>query len=1005
MSQPMHSFDTIPNFDGFPYLGSIIERYQQHVHYLEDPVADRILNETEERLGMKLPPYLRKFYSKWNGGDLFKSNLQIRKVMQLTVVNKNNKHIILFAHQEGGPKWVYTEDGAGGFVFGTWTQETFQPLFSSFSDWLDCCLHYFAEGPFVNALEEYFKNAESKDYLKIERAKAFLEVGKTKRALKLLQGISTEQGLVPARILLGDALFEQDSEAAINCYEEALRLLSFPLPYQEYVPSTAWLSRLEELSDPESLRLDLLILWNEGISEPRSQYECELIEQIVLMLQRLSFQKAWNSEGEERTSYLSSILGFSKITEIKGAGLLIEARERLLSWSLGYSADALQLEIAKMYFFYGEYDWAEQQLRTLHNASKSIQDQRSLLIGRIISQQKENWGLDILFPILESSEDPKILAEACLLSARYYLRFGEQEQASQALEEVKSFLLEIRSPSLEAEYLLIQGLLFSEENLINAAFDAFTKAEIKARQAMNVLLCGEALVHKGDVYRRSLGDAKAVEYYRAARELFADNHCLFGWERVSFKLGELIGNGTQILESYKIAKSIDDVQGVLQAEQALKDLGIEHKEGSILNWFLQEIKKRQGERNAAQRSKAPFLRKDADRPERRLSNIRNAFALCDESILDELKDKILFYLPKLQESELSSSNHDLLDFLAALDLVTAHQSSKAVEIILQIIEKGDLTGLAKQGFVQILSRTKNIPVSVGLLSFLSDSESDFLTKLMAIEILGWRRERSALPLIVEILHQSKSIKMRRQVILSLGRIGDRSVVPDLLEYIDDTVFSTEISLSLLLLGEHSALDWHAQSLASGIKGKNVHLGQLVGRYGGSAYLLLLKNIIQNHEEAEILQHAIHGLGYLGDCRVVPFLIELTGFREESMSKAASEALELITGHYEGIDEFLLRNRWREWWKEMSYAFKEGHRYRSGKEMSPELLIAALKDDDLLVRLAAYDELVISTGTQLSFDAEGDWWAQQKQISAWENWWTQNQQNVVAGRWYFDGRLL
>ena len=47
MSQPMPSFDTMPNFDAFPYLGTIIQRYQQHVHSLEGPVAERILNETE----------------------------------------------------------------------------------------------------------------------------------------------------------------------------------------------------------------------------------------------------------------------------------------------------------------------------------------------------------------------------------------------------------------------------------------------------------------------------------------------------------------------------------------------------------------------------------------------------------------------------------------------------------------------------------------------------------------------------------------------------------------------------------------------------------------------------------------------------------------------------------------------------------------------------------------------------------------------------------------------
>ena len=280
--------------------------------------------------------------------------------------------------------------------------------------------------------------------------------------------------------------------------------------------------------------------------------------------------------------------------------------------------------------------------------------------------------------------------------------------------------------------------------------------------------------------------------------------------------------------------------------------------------------------------------------------------------------------------------------------------------------------------------------------------------MMAAEILGWRREKAALPLLLDLLHKTKSSRMRREVILSLGRIRDRAVVPELLKYTEDLQVSAELSLSLLLLGEHSALDWHAQSLTAGIQGQNVHLGQLVGRYGGSAYLLLLRNVIQsneNNEKPATLKNAIHGLGYLGDPRVVPFLIDLTGLREEAISKAASEALELITGHYEGTEEFLLRRRWEEWWRLNQHNFETGVRYRLGHLMSPELLINILKDDDLVDRLCAYDELVISTGVHLPFDAEGDWWIQKKQIIQWEKWWADNHQNFEAGRWYFDGQIL
>ena len=1005
MSQPIPSFDTVSSKYDFPYLMSILRRYQQHVHYLEDPVAPRVLSRAEERLGMKIPPSLRNFYLRWNGADLFMSHLQIREVMQLTAVSRKHKHIILFAYQEEGTKWAYAEDGRDGFVFGIWKNEQFLPLFSSFTDWLKCGLHYFSEGPFLDPWKERYTLAEGKAYLQLHRARQLLREDQLALATEILQEISLEQVLIPARIALGDALYHTDREASANCYQEALQLLSFPLPYQEYVPSIDWLDRLEEQLPTEVLYDELLALWNHRMESTRTVYECQIIEKIALIIARLSFQKAWNAEGEERSKHLSFILGFSKTLEIKGAGFLIEAREKLVSWGLDYYPYAIQLEIARMYFFYGEYDWAEQRLRSLYDAPPALQHQRDLLIGRIICQQKENWGLDILFPLLDAAEDPRILSEVCLLSARYYLQFGDQVEALQALEEAESFAGEFEDTRLDCEFLIIQGLLATEQNLINYAFELFAKAQKKATEAQDVLLYGEALVHMGDIYRRSLGDDKAIELYQEAESLFCEYHCRFGWERVSLKLGELAGNGSQLLEVYKIAKDISDVQGVLQAEKALRELQFEYKEPSLLSWFLQEIRTRQGERASAQRCKAPFIRKDADRPERRLGNLRKGFSLCDVSILDELEEKILFYLPKLQESELSSSNHDLLAFMAALDLVNSHPSSKAVEIILKIIERGNLFGLAKEGFVQILSRTKNIPVSIGLLSFLENPESSFDTRIMAVEILGWRREEAAIPFLIMLLHDTKSSRMRREVVKSLGRIRNRKVVPELLRHTNDTQISGELSLALLLLGEHSALDWHAQSLAAGMNRKNVHLGSLVGRYGGSAYLLLLRNITQGDEEPEILKNAVHGLGYLGDPSVVPFLINLTGLREETISKAASEALELITGHYEGTEEFLLRRRWEEWWRLNQHNFESGVRYRLGKLMSPALLIHSLKNDDLLERLSAYDELVISTGVQLGFDPEGDWWLQKKQIAKWEKWWDENQNNFEEGKWYFDGKAL
>jgi hypothetical protein len=167
--------------------------------------------------------------------------------------------------------------------------------------------------------------------------------------------------------------------------------------------------------------------------------------------------------------------------------------------------------------------------------------------------------------------------------------------------------------------------------------------------------------------------------------------------------------------------------------------------------------------------------------------------------------------------------------------------------------------------------------------------------------------------------------------------------------------------------------------------------------------LLLLNSAQSKEAISI--SAVHGIGYLGDPKVVSKLIEFTGSRNLPFAHAASQALELITGHYESLDEYLLRSRWAEWWEENEHQFENGTRYRYGKRMSPKILIDRLAHDDLLVRIACYDELVIYTGVNLPFDAEGPWRKQLLQHNEWLCWWEENKNTFPVGKWLFHGEQI
>ena len=147
---------------------------------------------------------------------------------------------------------------------------------------------------------------------------------------------------------------------------------------------------------------------------------------------------------------------------------------------------------------------------------------------------------------------------------------------------------------------------------------------------------------------------------------------------------------------------------------------------------------------------------------------------------------------------------------------------------------------------------------------------------MAAEVLGWRREKEAVKWLCRCVGPDNSVQVRRAAIVALGRIGDSSAVDELLQCIDEEGLKEPTAIALLLLGEWKGLDEQAQALAQQIPNSSQVLGEIVGRYGGPSYLLLLMRALEFKGEQAL--GAILGLGYLGDPRVVPKLIEYTANR-------------------------------------------------------------------------------------------------------------------------------
>jgi len=356
--------------------------------------------------------------------------------------------------------------------------------------------------------------------------------------------------------------------------------------------------------------------------------------------------------------------------------------------------------------------------------------------------------------------------------------------------------------------------------------------------------------------------------------------------------------------------------------------------------------------------------------------------------------------------EMEASSGRALDpavasYVASADLLASHRSYEAAKFLLDQVMLQKLPELPMRALRGAVTRSPNAALVDGLLQAVEDpGEKRGLA--VAVEIMGWRRERSAVPALLKLLDGDQSPPVRKAVVAALGRIGDSRAQSLLLASISDSELREEVAVALLLLGDRRGVDYHAQSLAAGTE-LDAAPGEIVGRYGGPSYLLLLRGTAEG-QGAKALG-ALQGLGYLGDPRGVPSLLGAMSARDRARTAVAAGALEMITGNHEDLEQPGLHALWEKYWEENESRFQPGIRYRDGQIMDLGLLVDKLGDDDPLVRRGAYDELVISTGCNLPFDADGPWRVQLIHRSAWRRWVRAHDEGFGRGDWWFNGQSI
>jgi HEAT repeat protein len=974
----------------------MIDHYRQDVHQLQPPSKAGAIEAIRGGIPIPLPPTLEGFLSRWNGAILFRGALRIRSTSELAAAAENVRNVIVFAD---GPaqddRWAFATDGHGQVVVGKWHESDntgdlgqFEPLHDRFDRWLMST---------VKILDENHREAASKlktrleadpdsGYLLLALAEQVLHQGDPTQARTLLErATARDPALAPAWERLGDTMIGHEDDKARFAYLKALRGIRLPAPFPSSSPPTPQLIRTLARLFPrgdDGWERELRCFMDESVQDALTEIEAGLVEAAAVALAQVLLDRGDRPGAREA---------------------LVAHIDRARAFQVGILPIEAVLVLAEVEIELGLHDEAERRLRLLRNEEGVIHARTQLLLGWIAASRQEPWAEQILTEAIEGLEprsvmgpDPHIAMRfrGLVMLAERRLLLGQLQTSKELSAQARVLADRLADEALHARLDLLEGDQCRQADDIPGAESAWRSAQQREHGCSQLKV--RLLLRRGDLFRLTGDTQRAAEDYLQATQDFQALHLPTreGWAHL--RLAQL-GRRESIEQARTLFKAADLAAGVAATD------AIAGNPAQCLEWHLERSGEHARDRANAQRARPPLTRADADRPERRMGAHRIAISACGSQIVQTLDKWLESCSRSLDLATPRVTDPNLARYIAAADLLAAHQSYEASEIMLRQLLELRPKGMAGQALVGAMARSPNAALVDGLLEAL-EGGFDPSGMAAAAEVLGLRRESMAVPILRKLAGPSSTLRVRRAAITALGRIGEHAAIDELVQALEEPGLAEETSVSLLLLGEWQGVDAQAQALASRKEPISQSLGEIVGRYGGPAYMLLLFRTAELDGPAGI--GAIHGLGYLGEARAVQRLIDALASRDITRCQMANASLEIITGHHEDPEESLLRNRWIDWWEKNGCNFQEGTRYRHGEQMDPGTLLSRLEHDDSLVRRSAYDELVISTGEHLPFDAEGPYRVQVSHIQTWKRWWkSQDPERFPPGNWWFHGESI
>lgn len=972
----------------------MIDRYRSDVHELRPPPSADALAGAVEAIGQPLPPSLRAFLERWNGAVLFRGALRIRPAAALAPAAERARRVVVFADGPAADdRWAFAPGEQGGTLFGRWNPADgeargwFEPLHDRFERWLSAT---------IRILDEDVRQPDARLHTRLEtdplsghllllQADAVLSQGDPDGALALLhKATAADPGRVAGWVRLGEVQLGADDSAARFAFLKALRATRLPAPWPAADAAGAGLIRtLERLFPPGDDGWERELTWflDDAVGNPDDPAEAAMVEAAVVALAR-----CWQVRGQRHAA----------------RDVLRKRVEALHDLPAQHAPVEATLALARLEASLGDADAAERQLRALRGVSAPGPARAALELGAMAVERQEPWAESLLAEALDGLAAPRIGPDrwasermrAWILLVERHLERGRPEAARHALGEAAALGDRVRDASLQADLALAAGDVHLAGGDREEAAAAWQGA--RAQAAVDPVVLQRLLVRRGDLSLAEGHPEEAASSYRTAVAGFRslDMPLQEAWAALRLAQFGDLAPASAARSAFKMA---DLAAGVEAADT------VAGEPTRSLDWHLERTAEHARDRANAQRARPPLARADAERPERRIGAHRAAIAAADVAVVPALARELQACSRAVARGTPRLSDPTLARYVAAADLLAGHRSFEAAEVLLHHLLHVRPAGGVGRALVGAMARSPNAALVDGLLEALVQPGMEPTGVAMAAEVLGWRREAAAVPVLRTLIAPGSPRTARKAAVVALGRIGVRGSVDALIDLLDEPALSEEVSTALLLLGEWQGVDAQAQALTARKPNTPAAIGEIVGRYGGPNYLLLLFRSAALDGAPAV--GALMGMGYLGDPRAVPKLIDACGARDPARARIAGAALELITGHHEDPEESLLRNRWGEWWEREGGRYQDGLRYRHGRLLDPGVLIERLAHDDAIVRRGTYDELVISTGHRLSFDAEGPWRVQVNHLRAWRAWWSEQKGRFPAGRWFFHGDVI